>query len=126
MPNHIHGILWINHGDDAVNRTGVARTRRDVACNVSTTTETTTTKTGKNKQMSKISPKYGSLATVIRSFKSAVTKKSREILPYFAWQPRFYDRIIRNEKEMNRISEYIILNPERWERDRNNNDLLDL
>jgi len=42
----------------------------------------------------------------------------------FAWQPRFHDRIIRNENELNRIREYIVKNPEMWERDRNNgNDL---
>ena len=40
----------------------------------------------------------------------------------FSWQPRFHDHIIRNENELNRIREYIIKNPEMWERDRNNGD----
>ncbi len=56
---------------------------------------------------------------MIREFKSAVTKKSREILPGFAWQPRFYDHIIRNNDELNRIRHYIISNPQMWKRDRN-------
>ena len=44
-------------------------------------------------------------------------------LPKFAWQPRFHDRIIRDENELNRIREYIAKNPEMWGRDRNNGDL---
>ena len=36
---------------------------------------------------------------------------------YVAWQSRFYDRIIRNETELNHISEYIILNPQNWKTD---------
>ena len=35
------------------------------------------------------------------------------------WQPRFYDRIIRNEKELNDTRRYIIENPQRWEQDEN-------
>jgi len=30
----------------------------------------------------------------------------------FVWQPRFHDRIIRDENELNRIREYIMKNPE--------------
>ena len=73
-----------------------------------------------NQKMAKISPQRGSLATVVRSYKSAVTRKSREIFPDFAWQSRFHDRIVRNDDELNRIREYIIANPTMWERDRNN------
>lgn len=35
----------------------------------------------------------------------------------FFWQARFYDRIIRNEKEFEKISEYLKHNPQEWERD---------
>ncbi|MBU0577427.1 transposase, partial [Patescibacteria group bacterium] len=71
---------------------------------------------------SKISPKSGSLSTVIRSFKSIVTKTTNKIYPgiNFKWQARFYDHIIRNEKSLNEIRGYIYDNPERWELDRNN------
>ncbi len=36
------------------------------------------------------------------------------------WQRNYYDRIIRNETEMNRIRQYIISNPAQWDRDENN------
>ena len=35
----------------------------------------------------------------------------------FAWQPRFHDRIVRDENELHRIYEYIIANPANWEND---------
>ncbi len=36
------------------------------------------------------------------------------------WQTRFYERIIRNENELNRIRKYIMDNPVKWKWDRNN------
>ena len=73
----------------------------DVARNVSTDD-------GKQKM---ISPQKGSLATVIRGFKSAITKYAHERGIAFAWQTRFYDRIVRNQNELNAIVEYIENNP---------------
>jgi len=58
------------------------------------------------------------LASVIRGFKIGVTKYTRQNTDiYTVWQSRFYDRIIRNEKEYGRISEYIFYNPQNWEKD---------
>jgi len=101
MPNHIHGIIIIDN-------------HRDVACNVSTRTN--------NKIMSIISPKRGSLSTVIRSYKSNCTKtinKTHNNI-YFQWQLRFYDHIIRDEKSLNNIRNYIINNPLNWDKDEEN------
>ncbi len=39
------------------------------------------------------------------------------------WQRNYYERIIRNEKELNQISEYIINNPINWFNDENNLDI---
>ena len=36
------------------------------------------------------------------------------------WQRNYYERIIRDEDELNRVREYILLNPLRWEFDREN------
>ncbi len=64
--------------------------------------------------------KPGTIGVIINQFKRICTIKSREINPHFAWQPRFHDRIVRDENEMNRIHKYIIENPAKWERDQNN------
>jgi len=61
MPNHMHGVVRIA-GE------GAGGSRRDVACNVSTIND-------KSNKFSVISPQSGSLPVIIRSFKSAVTKR---------------------------------------------------
>jgi len=104
MPNHIHGIVMIRE-----------KSCRNVACNVSTDNVSTITS-----ELAKISPKPGSLGVIIRSFKSAVTNWCRKYNHDFAWQPRFYDEIIRNEQMLEKVREYIRNNPMQWELDKEN------
>jgi len=33
------------------------------------------------------------------------------------WQPKFFDRIIRSDRELQEVSEYINDNPAKWEED---------
>ena len=59
----------------------------------------------------------GSLSTIVRSFKSAATKRINEMhlkgdMPL--WQSRYYDRIIRSEKELQNIRDYIANNVLAW------------
>jgi len=109
MPNHLHGILIID--DD----------RRGTACRAPTDDQTTTERFGK--------PQKGSIPTVIRSFKSAATKQINELrntpgIP--VWQRGFYDRVIRNDNELNKIREYILYNPLKWQLDTENPQNLDI
>ena len=41
----------------------------------------------------------------------------------FKWQKSFYDRVVRDEKELHLIREYITNNPLSWELDKNNSDI---
>jgi len=66
----------------------------------------------------KFGPQSKNLASIIRGFKIGVTKNARIINQNFAWQPRFHDHIIRNEKSYQNISKYIINNPLKWQNDR--------
>jgi putative transposase len=112
MPNHVHGIIRIL----STNESNVANCR-DVARNVSTACGDDRLKT-----MSTISPKCGSLSEIVRSFKSASTKRineSRKSPGVPVWQPRFYDHIIRNDRELYAIRRYIRNNPTNWAHDRN-------
>ena len=77
-------------------------------CNVST---------DKNNQMALISPKPGTIPTIIRSYKSIVTKMSRNIHADFGWQSRFHDHIIRNTQSFENIQNYILENPNKWDND---------
>ena len=118
MPNHVHGILVLN-GNNGNNGRDVAC--RDVACNVPTITDPESEPEipqFKNKQMASISPKSNTISTIIRSYKSAVTKYCNRLQLPMAWQPRFYDHIIRDDESFYRISEYIKNNPLKWQEDK--------
>ena len=62
--------------------------------------------------------KPGVLGVIINQYKRICTINVRKIIPYFAWQPRFYDHIIRNEKSYYQIAQYIHGNPLKWQDDR--------
>ena len=87
MPNHVHGIIIIV-GDRH-------------ACPL------------------RIGRQYQTLPVVIGSYKSAVaryihqTKNGHD----FHWQKSFYDQIIRDEKGLMQMREYMLNNPKQWELD---------
>jgi REP element-mobilizing transposase RayT len=65
-------------------------------------------------------PVAGDLATIIRSFKSAATKAVNAIRGTEGpgvWQRNYYEAIIRNEKMLNGIRQYILANPAHWAQD---------
>lgn len=95
MPNHIHMIINIFKPDNF--------------------------KVYQKEQFSK--PTSESISSVVRSYKSAVSKRIHELpenfnVPYKIWQPRFYDNIIRNEEAFQKIWDYIDTNPLRWDKDK--------
>lgn len=65
-------------------------------------------------------PTSNSIPTIIRSFKATTTKQINTIrkLPGFAvWQRNYYEHIIRNEKDLKNITQYIKNNPNNWDKD---------
>jgi REP element-mobilizing transposase RayT len=100
MPNHIHGILILTGNDDDHN----------VETLHATSLPNPNPNTNTNQQMADISPKMGSVSAIVRSYKSAVTKHTHRLGYEFAWQTRFHDHIIHDEKSFNTISNYIINN----------------
>ena len=58
--------------------------------------------------------KSNSIGSIINQFKRicTITIKTRGF--DFAWQPRYYDHIIRTNTELNRIRKYIRENPEKF------------
>ena len=97
MPNHFHGIMIIESRDTA---------------------RCVPTKVNENRKFGEMQP--GSLSAIIRSFKSAATKRINEIRKIkgdLIWQKGFYEHIIRNENDLYNIRKYIELNPLQWEID---------
>ncbi len=108
MPNHVHGILILNGHNGRV-----------VACNGPTVAESKeSSPRSKNEQMAAISPKPNTVSSIIRSYKSAVTKYCHQIGLPMAWQARFHDHIIRNDESFQKISTYIKNNPANWQEDK--------
>lgn len=111
MPNHVHGIV--------VFRRGVSHTPN------STNIESGYGGIWKNNSTKFHSPS-DNLGAMIRGFKSAATQqinqqiKERQINIFFQWQRNYYERIIRNEDELNKIRKYIIENPMKWAAEKDN------
>ena len=61
------------------------------------------------------------ISKIIQQFKSSCTKDIRKILKsrQKIWQKSFYDRIVRNERELYLIRKYIVENPLKWEYEKN-------
>ena len=65
-------------------------------------------------------PVAASLATIVRSFKSAVSKRVREELGAAnlpVWQRSYFEHVIRDEDSLNKIRNYIWENPIHWNTD---------
>ena len=98
MPNHIHAILWIH--EQQAKRYAVQQNK---------------TIPGKN------GTARDSLGSIIQNYKSVTSRLAKErfgIKPL--WQRGYYDRVIRNERELAAITEYIIANPANWSKDEEN------
>ena len=50
------------------------------------------------------------ISRIVKQFKGSITKKLVEAI----WQPRFYDRVIRDEAEFQNVWRYIDENPLKW------------
>lgn len=98
MPNHLHGIIVLTEPEEAEAQHGLDD-----------------------------EPKNASLPTAIGNFKSLVTRRINNIRHSRGdkvWQRSYYERIVRYERELNAIRQYIRANPARWAEDRDNLDIL--
>ena len=63
-------------------------------------------------------PQTKNLGAVMRGFKSSVSTYARKNRFLFDWHPKYFDVIIRDEVNLNKIRKYIRNNPAKWENDR--------
>jgi REP element-mobilizing transposase RayT len=71
----------------------------------------------------------GSLGAIVGNYKMLVTKRVKAMLKASGtdmkvWQRGYWERIIRNERELNATRQYIQDNPLRWHENRDNLDKL--
>jgi len=106
MPNHIHGILIVE-ADRSAKNVGATLV---VAQNNGAGTRPAPT-------VGEIVGTFKSLC--IHDWLTYIKEKKIDAIWKF-WQRNYYDHIIRNEDEMNKIREYIKNNPLKWSLDREN------
>ena len=111
MPNHMHGIININKPTIVETRFIASPTASDQKCETSIASIGGIT--GSYNPML-----HENIARIIRWFKGRTTFEIRKLQPDFAWQPRFYDHIIRENAAFVRIQNYILNNPLNWEGDK--------
>ena len=113
MPNHFHGIICIVGAPLAAPRFAGAKgmelaKNRDLV----------------NKQGAASSaPTLGSIMRVFKSISAIAVNRLLERHWQPLWQRNYYERVIRDEKELTDIREYILHNPMQWADDENNPDL---
>jgi putative transposase len=104
MPNHIHGIIIINP------LVGVHNYNSSVGVEYIQPLPMT---------FQHVIP--NSLGSIIRSYKAAVKRECHKYgYDNFFWQRNYYEHIIRSNKELNNIRDYIINNPLKWWLDEEN------
>jgi putative transposase len=73
---------------------------------------------------SSVRVQMNSLGDIIGHIKLMCTKRIRQLgLIDFKWQRNYFEHIIRNEKALDRIREYIYANPARWGQDKDSDFL---
>jgi len=108
MPNHMHAIVHIRSNPSKerelpVNRQETASHKGACTCHTK------------------------SLGAIVGQFKAICTKRIRKAgFDDFAWQPRFFDHIIRNNDSLISKRDYILDNPSRWEQEKDNVENLDM
>jgi putative transposase len=110
MPNHIHGIVIIENQNETYNSNIIVETHGRASL-----PERASLK--HPHRMSK------SISSFVSGFKSAMTKYVnifRHTPGMSLWQSRFYDHIIRDEKSLQKIRNYIVNNPINWQNDEMN------
>ena len=140
MPDHFHGIVVLTPRRDLINQIPTDKTDQiptDKTDQIPTDGTNQIPTDGTNQiptdgtyqiptgiDESRFGPVQGwqqmknprqTLGKIIRHFKAKATKKihDADVLD-FGWQSRFYDRIIRDPEELERIREYIQANPKNW------------
>ena len=115
MPNHFHGIIFILDDDGR----GGSRTAPTNPQTVPTDPQTVPA----NPQPITDAVKRKPLGRLIGAFKTVSTKHinvARHTEGTMVWQRNYYEHILRNETELNRITRYIESNPARWADDNEN------
>ena len=130
MPDHVHGIVVLVGGDSEAGSdsgptlgSGAGGSREEEAGWKPARTQDPATKDGPTKRGSR--RRHG-LSEVVRGFKTYSGRRVNGLrgTPGVAVRKRgYYEHVVRNEEDMNRIRQYFQENPLRWSLKRENQEL---
>ncbi len=94
MPNHVHAVVFITDDPPSPSKDALPRALRGTG--------------------------HRSLSALVAGFKAATTRRAnillrKVVVPF--WQRNYYEHIIRNEPDLDRIRQYVTDNPARWSED---------
>jgi putative transposase len=129
MPNHIHGIIVLPRGGESCIRPCISPDIHSDPPNGYSTDHGGGYGGDDHKGEYKIRPygtMLGTVGRILQAFKSITTHeytngvKQHGWLPFPGklWQRNYWEHIIRNESELNRIRDYVKNNPAQWKSDR--------
>jgi len=126
MPNHAHGIIVIMDHAALVG----ARHCQQVPSSMQKAPSDEMLTSRRDTFSNALPPQQhgapcGSLGAIVGNFKAVTTRRINRIrhTPGMdVWQRNYYERIVRNEQALQRIREYIVNNPLRWNLDIENPD----
>ena len=111
MPIHIHGILIINKPN--IVKSGQSNSVGSGQSNPVGSGHALILPGSGKKRFQNIGK--NTVSSMVLSYKSAVTKYANRLGYPNGWQKLYHERIIRNDEEFQRITNYIISNPQKWD-----------
>ena len=121
MPNHVHGIIWIA-GASVVRARHVEITTEIV--DQPATPVTTCQPVSRGASPLRVAGcATGSLGALVGAFKAASARRINDLrgsqnTP--VWQRNYYERVLRDDRELELARAYILDNPRKWAEDKNN------
>ena len=124
MPNHMHGILVITDGEM---RSGKGKAfspdfaksgENALPLRLETATSPSHTQSESLTTPPRLGSQPGSLPAIVQNFKSVSSRKINKLLKSpgsTIWHRNYYEHVIRDEVDFDRIVAYIEQNPQKWE-----------
>jgi len=96
MPNHVHFVLWLPGNQNA-------------GAGLAPPTD--------HEGTARRAPTLGDVVCAFKSISAIAVNKRLHRQGVPVWQRNYFEHVVRNERELNAIRQYITYNPMMWERD---------
>lgn len=116
MPNHVHGILFLHDDGRGLVYSDDGRGTKVPFLGIYSAPAP---RESQIEQFGK--PTIGSIPTILRAYKAAVTRRAgRELNSANIWQRNYNEHILRGQADYERVAGYVLTNPSNWYNDDEN------